>query len=343
MVITHILAGQGVFGGLEKHVVDLSAAQVRRGHRVYALTTASMGVHFSDTVEVLPIRLDRPRWDPRLRNELKKILLNIQPDVVHAHANKAAAVSGKLLRKMGLFSVATVQNVKKNQQMFAPFDRVIAASEIVAQSLAGIPSTVIRNSVAKPDSSLRLKAQATNPPFLEHKGKIIYAAGRFVEAKGYDLLLEAIRDLPEAYLWLVGDGPDRQKVQSIIDKECLNERVWLPGFLPVDQVLGLMQLADLFVVSSRREGGPYTLSEALRSRCPVVSTKVGFAPELLDEAQLCDSITASDISAKITSALQDAAGYAQSMQSVFDRADVELDLEYMVDKVMEVYALGRTE
>ena len=334
--ICHVLAGNGTLGGLEKHVVDLSAAQARRGLEVSVLTTEALSGHFDEQVNVVPVRLDRSRLDPRLKFEIRKYLKALRPDIVHAHANKSAATVGRLLQGMPLCSVATVQNIKKDQSMFRHFDGVIAASQMVADTL-DVPATVIRNSIDRPNFELNAKAEALKPPFLGCGAPLLYAAGRFVDAKGYDFLLEALSQIPEANLWLVGDGPDWEVFEKMVSEHGLQERIWMPGFLAVDEVLGLMTMADLFVISSRREGGPYTLAEALRYRCPVVSTRVGYAPELLDDEQLCDEVSAFGVEMGLRRALDDFDAYKKAMEPIFDRADRELDVEVMVDQVLAVY------
>ncbi len=335
--ICHVLAGNGTLGGLEKHVVDLSAVQAQRGLQVSVLTTAALAGHFDAGVNVIPVRLDRSRLDPRLKHEIKKHLLALQPDIVHAHANKSAATVGRLLKSMGLRSVATVHNIKKDQSMFQLFDRVIATSQVVADTLGGKVVTVIYNSINRPDESLKAVAESLKPPFLGGPCRVFYAAGRFVNAKGYDFLIEAMSQMPDAVLWLVGDGPDRVMFESMIRERGMGGRVWMPGFLAHNQVLGLMFLADLFIISSRREGGPYTLAEALRYHCPVVSTRVGYAPDLLEPMQLCDEVSTAGVEAGLRRVMDDFERYREGMIPVFDRADRELDIDVMVEKVLAVY------
>lgn len=337
MKILHLLAGSGVLGGLEKHVVDLSAAQAVAGHHVHVATTKDLAKHLDTNVYSECICFNRPRWDPRLRREISKLIRQLKPDLLHAHANKAARVLGPSLSKFSIPSVGTVQNIKRDQSMFAPFDQVIAVSQIVADSLSPIPSTVIRNSVMPTVPEHREQAKQLNPPFLDSPDPVFFAAGRFVEAKGFDLLIDAFARLDRGFLWLIGDGKEGHKLIELIEKFGIQKRVWLPGFLPVEQVLGLMQLADVFVVSSRREGGPYTLSEALRAHCPVISTRVGFAPELLTQ-QLCSDITVEALTEKMNSFLQDPKNYRDECAPVFQQADLELDLKGMVKKVEDVYS-----
>lgn len=322
------------------HVVELTAAQVSRVNRVSVLTTAALMDHFDSQVQAIPVRLERSRRNPLLARELTQQFKRLKPDVVHAHANKSAAVVGSIVQKMGIPSVATIHNMKRKQSMYRSFDRVIAVSELVANALAleGIDSSVIRNSIDPPNMAFVENALRLNPPFAGGGLPILYAAGRFVEAKGFDLLLEAMSRIHNAVLWLIGDGPDRAALKRMVEELCLAKRVWMPGFLPREQVLGLMTLADLFVISSRREGGPYTLTEALRYRCPVVSTRVGFAPELLMDDQLCDEVSVAGVEAELRLALADLPTFRESMHPIFQRADRELDIEMMVKKVLAVYA-----
>ncbi|MFU8848437.1 MAG: glycosyltransferase [Opitutales bacterium] len=337
MRVCHVLAGSGTFGGLEKNVVDLTSAQSVLGLEVSVLTTSALAGFFDERVNVSSVRLDRSRFDPRLRYEIKKQLLLLQPDIVHAHANKSAATIGKLVNGMGLKSVATVQNIKKNQDMFRHFDAVIAASQVVAESLGGLSAKVIRNAVNRPDFSLKQQARALNPPFLDRGQPVLYAAGRFVKAKGYDYLLQAMEQITDVSLWLVGDGPDRAMLENMVADKTLADRVWMPGFLPVEQVLGLMTLADIFVISSRREGGPYTLAEALRYRCPVISTRVGFAPELLGERQLINETSVEGLVAGLKHSINDINRYREEMLPIYERADRELDIDLMVEQVLVLY------
>lgn len=166
---------------------------------------------------------------------------------------------------------------------------------------------------------------------------MFYAAGRFVEAKGYDLLVEAFAKLPRGKLWLVGEGSEGEALRRRVQDLGLGERVWMPGFLKPEEVRGLMGLADCFVVSSRNEGGPYTLAEALRAGCPVVSTRVGYAPEFLGAGQLCESVSVEAIAEKLNLVLANPESYRGKMEPVFELAERELDVRRMVAKVLAVY------
>src|SRR5690606_4424244 len=85
------------------------------------------------------------------------------------------------------------------------------------------------------------------------------AIGRLVPAKGLDLLVEAWQGI-DANLWIVGDGPEKLLLESRIQQLNLSEKIQLLGHR--DDINDLLQQADFLVISSRNEGGPYTLSEA---------------------------------------------------------------------------------
>jgi len=102
---------------------------------------------------------------------------------------------------------------------------------------------------------------------------VIVAMGRLVAQKGFDMLIEAFapvaRRHPDWNLEIWGEGPDRSKLEGRRDELGLAERIRLPGTTPEPHaVLGR---AGIFVMSSRREGFPMVLGEAMASGVPCVS------------------------------------------------------------------------
>jgi glycosyltransferase involved in cell wall biosynthesis len=90
-------------------------------------------------------------------------------------------------------------------------------------------------------------------------------------------------------------------------------------------------------VASRHEGGPYTLVEALHMRVPVISTKVGFAPEFLPASALIKEPTVPALAAALAAALTDLAGLRARLAPAFDLAAREATLAAMTRKVLAVY------
>ena len=107
------------------------------------------------------------------------------------------------------------------------------------------------------------------------------------EKKGHAMLLEAfsrvVRELPATRLLLVGDGPMRQQVAARAHEAGLNGSVVFAGHS--DHVASILNRSDLFVLSSREEGMPNALLEAMSAGLPSVVTDVGGNAEVVDEGR----------------------------------------------------------
>ena len=117
---------------------------------------------------------------------------------------------------------------------------------------------------------------------------LIVAAGRLHEAKGYDLLIEAVRILVQERgqtrleLWILGEGELRRDLDRQIRESRLENHVRLLGFQ--DNPLRFLRAADLYCLSSRYEGMPNALVEAMLCGTPVIATDCQSGPrEILEE------------------------------------------------------------
>ncbi|RGA05807.1 glycosyltransferase family 4 protein [Microbispora triticiradicis] len=103
--------------------------------------------------------------------------------------------------------------------------------------------------------------------------KTVVSVGRLTWGKGYDLLIRAWAHVagrhPDWTLRIHGGGPRLEKLQASIDRRGLTERVFLEG--PADNVGAVLADASMFVLSSRHEGMPMVILEAMSKGLPVVS------------------------------------------------------------------------
>ncbi|GFE64895.1 glycosyltransferase family 4 protein [Litoreibacter roseus] len=113
-------------------------------------------------------------------------------------------------------------------------------------------------------------------------GRIV-SVGRLLTIKGFDLLIEAMKALPNAVAHIYGEGDERTKLQSQIDAAGLNARVVLKGHVSPDQLRTALSEAEVFAMPSRGEGMPLALIEALACGCPAVATDVGGIPDVLTQ------------------------------------------------------------
>lgn len=113
----------------------------------------------------------------------------------------------------------------------------------------------------------------------------LLCVGRLSPAKGQILLVEACARLRDEgldfTLTMVGDGPDRVRIEQAIARLRLNEHVQLTGALNQEKVRAHFVRADIFVLPSLAEGIPVVLMEAMASGVPCVSTPVNGIPELI--------------------------------------------------------------
>ncbi|MDM1764119.1 MULTISPECIES: glycosyltransferase [unclassified Acinetobacter] len=115
--------------------------------------------------------------------------------------------------------------------------------------------------------------------------KKIIALGRLTRQKGFDLLIQAMHKVPQPWhLEIWGDGEEKQNLQKLIDSLDLNTHITLKG--NTNQPFNILRQADLFVLSSRFEGLPTVLIEAICCQCNIISTNCPHgAAEILEEGR----------------------------------------------------------
>jgi glycosyltransferase involved in cell wall biosynthesis len=124
------------------------------------------------------------------------------------------------------------------------------------------------------------------PP--RHKGssKLLYV-GSLVLRKGLHFLLVALSDIvrcfPATRLTIVGSGPQQAELEAMVHARKLEDHIEFLGRIPHDQVPLLMHEADLFVFPSLSEATPRVVMEAMAMTLPVVATRVGGIPEMIED------------------------------------------------------------
>ncbi|WP_372238698.1 glycosyltransferase family 4 protein [Pseudomonas sp. 91RF] len=163
----------------------------------------------------------------------------------------------------------------------ASVDRVVCVAESIAvlhrqASVRAEKLQVIPNGL--PAAVAQQTLQAENPRWLA--GYV----GRLSSEKGPDLFLDALIPLCHQHTQLdavmLGDGPEREALQARIDAAGLQQRIRLPGYQ--NDMRHWWQRLDALVISSRTEGTPMILLEAMQTGVPVVAFAVGGIPDVLE-------------------------------------------------------------
>ena len=129
-------------------------------------------------------------------------------------------------------------------------------------------------------------------------GKTLISVGHLIERKGHDLVINAMRDLPEYSLIIAGDGEQQGELEQLVSESDLNERVRFLGAVTQTELCRWLNAADALVLASSREGWANVLLESMACGTPVVATSIWGTPEVVaapEAGVLVESRTASGI------------------------------------------------
>lgn len=262
-------------GGAERVAAVLAGGFVGRGFRVQVLTYhPELTDDYPVPPEVKRVQLDFHTSGPGKIFRIRAALAEFAPDVVISFTNKVNVRT--LLAGLGKpwVTVATEHNVPRNHPLSWKWEAARRLTYPWAQAVVGVsegvladfrylsaPSRIVIPNPIPPHAYRRR-------PGTHHR---IVAAGRLVEVKGFDLLLEAFAQaqLTGWSLDLWGDGPEREKLQEQAVALGLSDRVAFRGW--TSEPLAELSEYDFLVLSSRSEGFGNVLTEALSVGLPVVS------------------------------------------------------------------------
>ena len=240
------------------------------------------------------------RFDLGLVRRLRRLLVDRQVAVLHTHGYKANFHGLLAAIHTPTRLVATCHNwtladarlrfyAWLDQQLLRRLGRVVAVSTQVRETLLalGLPGEhveTIPNGVAveRFDGPAGVDELRENLGLSAHE-RVIAVVGRLSPEKGHRFLLEAAKQLvdefPECRFLLVGDGPEEAELRRKCRLLGLESRVIFAGVRRVEPVY---RLAECVVIPSLTEGLPMVLLEAMAARVPVVATRVGEIPTVLD-------------------------------------------------------------
>jgi glycosyltransferase involved in cell wall biosynthesis len=309
-------------GGAQRAVVKLVAGMCGRGLAVDLVLVKKEGVHLrSVDARARLVVLGGGRVATAII-PLARYMRRARPAAFVSflsHAN-VAAVAARALARVELRLAVVEQNTVSAyrgelrrdrwlpafvRRTYPRAEAVVGVSSGVARDLIsqqGVPAhkvSVIHNPVV--DNALLAAAAApvSHTWFGTGSARVLVASGRLTPQKDFPTLLEAFRLLRSkvpARLIILGEGEERGRLAALRDAMGLSGEVDLPGF--VENPYGYMSRADAFVLSSRWEGLPTVLIEALACGCPVVATDCPSGPrEILQGGKYGELVTVGDAAA----------------------------------------------
>lgn len=151
------------------------------------------------------------------------------------------------------------------------------ASALVCPTQGMLDFFVHKNGFVIPNPVQNPIIESISPEISLPESKLLFAVGNMskikLKQKGFDLLIHVFEKLARKFddwnLVILGDGHERASLKRIVDEYNLTNRIYLPG--SVNDIYSILQLGDLFVLSSRYEGFPNALCEAMAVGLPAVS------------------------------------------------------------------------
>lgn len=109
----------------------------------------------------------------------------------------------------------------------------------------------------------------------------LLSVGHLIPRKAHDLVIRALRSLPEMDLIVIGDGPEREALSSLARDSEVGDRVRFVGAVPQGELRTYYGAADALVLASSREGWANVLLESMACGTPVVASRAGGSPEVV--------------------------------------------------------------
>jgi len=169
---------------------------------------------------------------------------------------------------------------------------VVVPSHYLAGLVAGwrVPSQkikVVYNAFALPELEFSKNEARRNLSLNDEK--IIVSAGRLVVWKGFDMLIELVKELTASglfnlKLFIIGGGPEETKLRSLAGNHD-SGKIVLTGVLPQEELLKYLAAADVFLLNTGYEGLSHQILEAAAVGLPVVTTNIGGNPELVKDGE----------------------------------------------------------
>lgn len=245
------------------------------------------------------VRPVEPVSDVRALRALRRVLRAQRPAILHTHMAKAGTLGRIAARSLGGDRPRTVHTFhghvlegyfsRPAERTFVEVERHLARSTDVLLAVSPeIRDELVDLRIGRSEQYHVIPLGLELAPFLDvdrPSGRLrqslaigddvplVGVVGRLVAVKAVDVLIEAMASVPKAHLVVVGDGEERSALERLVYARSLAGRVHFTGWC--DDVPSVISDLDVVALSSRNEGTPVALIEALAAARPVVATHVG--------------------------------------------------------------------
>ncbi|HET6575603.1 MAG TPA: glycosyltransferase family 4 protein [Fimbriiglobus sp.] len=312
-------------GGLERLVIGLVRNARRQGHRVSVVCIERPGrlAAEAEAAGAVVVSLDKPHGrHPEYVDRAASVLSDLRPDVIHTHQIGAAWFLGRAARRLGPPRAPVLHtehgNVFAERSGWWPtlkarliihtaaraVDRYCCVSAEIASAIARW-RTVPRAKVEVVPNGISTDRPCDLPPpevvrrslGIPATALVVGTVGRLAEIKQQDILVRAAGKLPGVRLLLVGDGPERPRLEALVGELKLSDRVHFAGYQPCPEQF--LRAMDVFCLPSRSEGFPISLLEAWLAGVPAVCSAVGGIPDVVAQGETALLVPTGDVPALV--------------------------------------------
>lgn len=357
------------WGGAQRYVYDLATGAKNEGFEV-AVACGEAGVLSANLhiagIRIIPVpalaRDIAPGRDVKAYQALKELFVKEKPDIVHLNSAKAAGLGAFAARRARVPRIIfTAHGWAFNEER--PFwqriliwlfsgitvllsNKTICVSDAVRRDIYRFPFTakklvVIHNGIACTPQLPREQAREAILPNHQHN----YWIGMVSELHTTKRISDGVRafakikdEFPNAIFVAVGEGEERAELEKLIDELHIRDRVFFPGF--VQDVKTKLSAFDLFIHTSRSEALAYAVLEAGCASLPVISTRVGGIPEIIEDKVSGVLIPPfrQDLAANELRALINNPGAARELgKALKTRVESTFSLPKMIRKTLSLY------
>lgn len=243
---------------------------------------------------------------------LWKLFLIECPDVVHLNSAKASGLGALAARCARAHNIIFTAHGWAFNEDRPPFQRLLIKffswlSVMLAHKTITVSDAVhddtkrwplvrnkivtIRNGISAPQFTSRNEARATLEKLAGAQlTQDAFLAGTIAELhknKGYEYAIlaleQAIPSNPHVFYFILGGGEEKEHLQDIVKQHGLEERIFFLGFVP--NAAQYLQAFDCFILPSIKEGLPYVLLEAGNASLPVIASRTGGIPEIIEDGK----------------------------------------------------------
>jgi glycosyltransferase involved in cell wall biosynthesis len=311
MRVLHVIDSGGFYGA-EVMLLNLAAEQMRMGYQVEIASIGEKGIEEKAIESVaqekgIPVRKFRMRPGPNWLGAMSVLRHAVQKrfDLLHSHGYKGNILFGLLPRRVRRLPLVTtlhgwtsVRGFTK-MRMYEWLDnlslRFVDAVVLVNRGMLEHPVLkkkkrfrrwIVNNGILPVDDSPPCVMDPAIQKFCE-RGYTIGALARLSPEKGFSDLIDALAILlqrgKDVRLVIFGEGGERKALEEKVAGLGLDDRVRMPGF--VSNAGCYLPSFDVLAMPSLTEGLPITLLEAMRAGVPIVASKVGGIPHLLEDGK----------------------------------------------------------